>query len=101
MTIICYEIFKFLNKELKFKKRKIETVSSKSKITKLVKHLINLLVKRFFCSRGKKHSMILNIHNLIYRLEPNDKELRILASIFSALSKNKDKAQLTNNSETL
>ena len=90
VTIICYEIFKFLNKELKFKKRKIETVSSKSKITKLVKHLINLLVKKdFFVPEEKKHSMILNIHNLIYRLEPNDKELRILASIFSALSKNK------------
>ena len=31
--------------------------------------------------------MILNINNLIYRLEPNDKELRILASIISTLSK--------------
>jgi len=31
--------------------------------------------------------MILNINNLIYRLEPNDKELRILASIISSLSK--------------
>ena len=29
----------------------------------------------------------LNINNLIYRLEPNDKELRILASIISSLTK--------------
>ena len=32
----------------------------------------------------------MNINNLIYKLEPNDKELRILASIFSTLSKNKE-----------
>ena len=31
--------------------------------------------------------MIVNINNLIYRLEPNDKELRILASIISSLGK--------------
>ena len=29
----------------------------------------------------------MNINNLIYRLEPNDKEVRILASIISSLSK--------------
>ena len=39
----------------------------------------------------KKYLIILNINNLIYRLEPNDKELRILASIISSLSKNKYK----------
>ena len=33
--------------------------------------------------------MIININNLIYRLEQNDKELRILASIISTLSKKK------------
>ena len=36
--------------------------------------------------------MIVNINNLIYRLEPNDKELRILASIVSSLSKNNNNA---------
>ena len=39
--------------------------------------------------KEKRHSMLLNINNLFYRLEPDDKELRILASIISALSKNK------------
>ena len=34
-----------------------------------------------------KYQLFLNINNLIYRLEPNDKELRILASIISSLSK--------------
>ena len=35
--------------------------------------------------------MIKNINNLFYRMEPNDKELRILASLIGALSKNKKK----------
>ena len=63
-------------------------VSSKSKISSLLAHLISLLEKKdFFIPKEKRHSMILNINNLIYRLEPNDKELRILASIISTLSK--------------
>ena len=64
-------------------------MSSKSKITSITKHLINLIDTKDFFIQGKRQSMILNINNLFYRLEPNDKELRILASIISALSKNK------------
>ena len=33
--------------------------------------------------------MIKNINNLFYRMEPNDKELRILGSLIGSLSKNK------------
>ena len=33
-------------------------------------------------------NLIKKINNLIYRLEPNDKEVRILCSIISSLSKN-------------
>ena len=63
-------------------------VSSKAKIAKIVRHLVFLLEKKdFFMPKEKKHSMLLNINNLIYRLQPNDKELRILASIISTLSK--------------
>jgi len=63
-------------------------VSSKSKISSLLSHLISLLEKKnFFIPNEKRRSMILNINNLIYRLEPNDKELRILASIISTLGK--------------
>tara|TARA_A100001037_G_C15015751_1_gene573880 strand:+ start:75 stop:794 length:720 start_codon:yes stop_codon:yes gene_type:complete len=88
VTIICYEIFKFLNKNFFKKNKKIFKISSKSKISSFVNHLINLLeTKDFFIPQEKKHSMILNINNLIYRFEPNDKELRILASIISSLSK--------------
>ena len=88
--MICYEIFKILNYS-KFKKdTKNIKISNKGKISALLTHLINLLEnKEFFMPLEKKQSMLLNIHNLIYRLEPNDKELRIFASIISALSEKK------------
>ena len=50
--------------------------------------MILLERKDFFIPKEKRQSMLTNINNLIYRLEPNDKELRILASIISSLSKN-------------
>ena len=88
LTIICYEIFKIFNENL-FEKNRINIeISPKSKINSLIKHLLRLLdEKEFFLPKEKKQSMLLNINNLIYRLEPNDKELRILASIISSLSK--------------
>ena len=93
VTIVCYELFKFLNKNLLKKKGTSLRISPKSEISLLVKHLIKLLeTKDFFLPKEKKHSMIVNINNLIYRLEPNNKELRILASIISSLSKKISKA---------
>ena len=90
VTLICFEIFKLLNKKLFKKEGKNIKISSKSKINLALKHLIKLLeTKDFFVPKEKKQSMILNINNLFYRFEPNDKELRILASIVTALSKNK------------
>ena len=88
LTLICFEIFKVLNNDKVKKKRPNLKISSKSKISSVVTHLTNLLDKKdFFIPKEKKHSMLLNINNLIYKLEPNDKELRILASIISSLSK--------------
>ena len=88
LTIICYEIFKVFNEKKIQKKSSNLKISSKSKISSIVLHLSNLLEKKdFFKPQEKRHSMILNINNLIYRLQPNDKELRILASIISTLSK--------------
>ena len=90
VTIICFEIFKTLNNKSFSKKVKNIKISSKLKINSVVKYLTTLLEKKkFFLPKEKKQSMLLNIYNLFYRLEPNDKELRILASILSALSKNK------------
>ena len=88
LTVICYEIFKLTN-ENKTKNNNLNLkISSKAKITNVVRHLISLLEKKdFFIPKEKKHSMLLNINNLIYKLQPNDKELRILASIISSLGK--------------
>ena len=88
LTIICYELFKVFNDKPFKKNRKRIKVSSKSKINVLINLLIKLLdEKNFFLPKEKKQSMMLNINNLIYRLEPNDKELRILASIVTSLNK--------------
>ena len=88
LTVICYEIFKLINFS-KFKKNaKNIKISSKNKISSFTFHLKKLLEKKgFFVPLEKKHSMLMNINNLIYRLETNDIEVRILASIVSSLSK--------------
>ena len=88
LTIICYEIFKILkNKKFTQKKNTIK-IASKKNIGSLVNYLVNLInQKNFFIPEEKKHSMLLNINNLLYRFEPNDKELRILSSIISTLAK--------------
>ena len=88
LTVICYEIFKLMN-ENKAKNNNLNLkISSKTKITNIVRHLVFLLEKKdFFIPKEKKHSMLLNINNLIYKLQPNDKELRILASIISSLNR--------------
>mgnify|MGYP001437859081 CR=1 FL=1 len=88
LTVVCYEIFKLINFNKFEKDVKSIKISSKSKISSLVLHLRKLLEKKgFFVPSEKKYSMLMNINNLIYRLEPNDKEVRILASIISSLSK--------------
>ena len=88
LTLICYEIFKLTNFHKFIKNQKSIKISSKKKISSLVLHLKTLLEnKGFFVPPEKKHSMLMNINNLFYRLEPSDKEVRILASIISSLSK--------------
>jgi len=88
LTVICYEIFKLIKSNKFRKNQKNIKISSKNKISSLVLHLEKLLEKKgFFVPVEKKHSMLMNINNLIYRLEPSDKEVRILASIISSLSK--------------
>jgi tRNA/rRNA methyltransferase len=88
LTVICYEIFKQLNLKKFEKNKKNIKIASKRKISSLFNHLEKLLDKKgFFVPVEKKHSMVMNINNLIYRLEPNDKEVRILTSIISSLSK--------------
>jgi len=88
LTLISYEIFKILNFKKFEKQTKNIKIASKKTISSFVSHLERLLDKKgFFIPVEKKHSMLTNINNLFYRLEPNDKEVRILASIISSLSK--------------
>ena len=92
VTLVCYEIFKLnnskLTKQLIFNKE-IGQKGTISKVLNLLKN--NLEKKNFFNPPEKRSSMIKNINNLFYRMEPNDKELRILASLISSLVKNKKK----------
>jgi len=88
VMIICYEIYR----SLYFSRFKKEKILSKLATKKSIKNLIKFLEKKlddkkFFKPLEKKKSMILNINNIFGRLELNDKEMRILFSIFSSLNK--------------
>ena len=91
VSIICYEIFKLklnsLNQSFLAKE-----IGKKGKLTELLSLLITKLDKKnFFKPHEKRNSMILNINNLFHRMQPNSKEIRILASLIASLSKNKKK----------
>ena len=92
VSLVCYEIFKKNNYKIFNQSGFKKELGKKGKLTRLLNLLkSNLDKKNFFNPPEKKNSMITNINNLFYRMEPNDKELRILASIISSLSKNKKK----------
>ena len=93
VMVVCYEIFKSLNIVKFSKEGKNLKIAPKKELTSLIDYLKNLLEKKnFFTPEEKKHSMYMNINNLFYRLEPNSKEIRILASIISTLAKKNKKA---------
>ena len=92
VSLVCYEIFKLnnfkLTKQLFFNKN----IGQKGKLSQIIKLLLaKLEQKKFFKPPEKRNSMIKNINNLFYRMEPDDKELRILGSLIGSLSKNKKK----------
>ena len=92
VSLICYELFKLNNYNLLRNSNFNKTIGSKGKLIKFLKLLENNLGKRgFFKPKEKRNSMITNLNNLFYRMEPNDKEIRILSSIIGSLSKNKKK----------
>ena len=57
VTIICYEIFRFLNKKIFNKKGDKIKLSSKTKVSSLVNHLIKLLEKKIFSCLRRKDSL--------------------------------------------
>ena len=88
VIIISYEIYRSLYFS-RFKKEKIlSKLASKQSIKNLIRFLEKKLdEKKFFKPPEKKKSMVLNINNIFGRLELNDKEMRILFSIFSSLNR--------------
>ena len=89
--LVAYEIFKLNLKNFK-QSNFVKNTISKGNFTQILNLLKSKLDKKnFFKPEEKRNSMITNINNLFYRLEPNDKELRILASIIGSLSKNFEK----------
>ena len=92
VLLVCYEIFKSKNTKLIKQSYFSKEIGQKGKLSSILKLLNSKLEKKnFFKPPEKRNSMITNINNLFYRLEPNDKELRILASLIGSLSKNKKK----------
>ena len=89
---MCYEIFKSNNfKEIKQSNFNKE-IGKKGKINQIINLIrLNLEKKNFFNPPEKRKAMISNINNLFYRMEPNDKELRILSSLIGSLSKKRKK----------
>ena len=92
ITLVCYEIYKLNNFKLLKQSVINKGLGQKGKLSSILKLLKdNLEKKNFFKPTEKRSSMIKNINNLFYRMEPNDKELRILGSLIGSLSKNKKK----------
>ena len=92
ITLVCYEIFKLNNFKLTKQSVFEKEIGQKGKLSSILKLLhYNLEKKNFFNPPEKRSSMIKNINNLFYRMETNDKELRILGSLIGSLSKNKKK----------
>ena len=92
IILVCYEIFKLNNFKLIKQSSFNKGIGQKGKLSSILKLLKNNLEKKnFFKPIEKRSSMIKNINNLFYRMEPNDKELRILGSLIGSLSKYKKK----------
>ncbi len=92
IILVCYEIFKLHNYKLIKQSSFNKVIGQKGKLASILKLLKkNLEKKNFFKPEEKRSSMIKNINNLFYRMEPNDKELRILGSLIGSLSKYKKK----------
>tara|TARA_B100000965_G_scaffold340154_1_gene308175 strand:+ start:179 stop:892 length:714 start_codon:yes stop_codon:yes gene_type:complete len=89
VNIVFYEIFKTFLKDKRISHKKLLSLKKRDLYSFTDLLIKNLEIKNFFEPKEKKRSMVLNINNLFNKLQINDKELRILASIVSALSKNK------------
>ena len=92
LFLVCYEIFKINGLKILKQSAFTKKLGNKGKISQIINLIKRSLEnKNFFKPEEKKNSMITNINNLFYRMEPDDKELRILSSIIGSLSKKNKK----------
>ena len=91
VILLCYEIFKILNKKNnRYKSRYKSKLINKKDLNKFVNFLISSLDQiGFLQPYHKRKSMIENIRTIFHKMNLSDKEMRILLGIFSSLKDKK------------
>jgi tRNA/rRNA methyltransferase len=91
VILICYEIFKILNKKKnKFNPRYKNKQINKKDLNKFVNFLVKSLDQiGFLQPHHKRKSMIQNMRTIFHKMNLSDKEMRILLGIFSSLKDRK------------
>ena len=91
VILICYEIFKIINKKIKkFNSNYKNKLVNKKELNSFVKFLVNSLDQIGFLQPDhKRKSMIQNIRTIFHKMNLSDKEMRILLGIFSSLRNKK------------
>ena len=89
VILLCYEIFKILNKKIKKNNSRYKDKSfNKKDLNKFVNFLVNSLDQVGFLQPDhKRKSMIENIRIIFHKMNLSDKEARILLGIFASLKK--------------
>ncbi len=96
VILICYEIFKILNKKNnRFNSRYKSKPINKKNLNKFVNFLISSLDQiGFLQPNHKRKSMIQNLRTIFHKMNLSNKEMRLLLGIFSSLKDKK--GSLTN-----
>ncbi len=91
VILLCYEIFKILNKKIKKNKSRYKDKSfNKKDLNKFINFLVNSLDQVGFLQPDhKRKSMIENIRIIFHKMNLSDKEARILLGIFASLKNKK------------
>ena len=91
VILLCYELFKILNKKIKkYKSRYRNKLINKKDLNKFVNFLVNSLDQiGFLQPNHKRKSMIDNIRTIFHKMNLSDKEMRVLLGIFGSLKNKK------------
>ncbi len=91
LILICYEIFKILDKKVKkFRSKHKNKLVTKNELNNFVNYLVDSLDRiGFLQPNHKRLSMIQNIRTIFHKMNLSDKEIRILLGIFSSLKHKK------------